>query len=258
MKLLICMITHNRLEWSKKTFETLKETIQVPHRIIIVDNASDDGTRSWVVSLMATNQIDGHILNNENHYPGKATNMGWSKGLELFGDETTHLMRSDNDMEYLDGWDIHAADAFRAFPELGQFSLMSEMQNHPPEEQHMHQRIVSRGGVSINSYLATVSGQAIFPKEIWTEHGIRWVEHDWTEQSQEAPRMSLAIRRAGLGICQSVPTLCKHLSLGAYDEYYEYHEKTFKRRGGVMWDRFQERIQAEREGKYENGQRVRK
>ena len=250
------MITYNRLDWSKETFAQIKNTIIVPHRFIIVDNNSNDGTQDWIEGLLSTNQIDDRIINKENEYPGKACNQGWEKGLRKWENEITHIMRTDNDMTFEYGWDIHAADAFRAFPNLGQFSLMSGMQHHPEAEQHNHQQIISQNGVAINVKQATVSGHAIFPKEIWTKRGIRWVEHRWKEQSQEAPRMSLAVRSAGYQVCQTVPTVCKHMSLGNYDEYLDYHEETFRRRGGVMWARFQERLEAERAGKYENGQRI--
>ena len=113
-----------------------------------------------------------------------------------------------------------------------------------------------RDGVCINVKQPTVSGHAVFDLNTIVENSIEWVEHDWKESSQEAPRMSLAVRNAGKLVCQSVPTLCKHMSLGAYSEYEEYHEATFRRRGGVMWDRYQERLAAERDGKYEDGQRV--
>ncbi len=98
MKLLIVLITYNRLEYTKRTLRYLWDTIQVPYYLVIVDNNSDDGTREYLKTLEKRNRADMVIYNPDNYYPGKATNIGWETGLTVYP-EATHLMRLDNDME---------------------------------------------------------------------------------------------------------------------------------------------------------------
>ena len=84
MNLLICLITYNRLDYTKRTLRSLWATIEVPYYLIIVDNASTDGTQEYLGSLVERNRADQVIFNDENYYPGKAANIGWSEGLKEY------------------------------------------------------------------------------------------------------------------------------------------------------------------------------
>lgn len=62
MRLLIVIVTFNRLEYTKKTLRMLLDTVEVPHYIIAVDNNSTDGTQKYLESLVKRNKIDKVIL----------------------------------------------------------------------------------------------------------------------------------------------------------------------------------------------------
>src|SRR6478752_7157795 len=122
MKLLIVLITYNRLEYTKRTLRTLFSTIEVPYYLVAVDNNSSDGPQQYLESLKARNKLDMVILNPDNYYPGKACNIGWKAGLEAYP-QATHLMRLDNDMAFERGWDEYAAEYFETIDRLGQLGL---------------------------------------------------------------------------------------------------------------------------------------
>src|SRR5579859_4802723 len=120
MKLLICLISYNRLAYTQRTLKSLRATISVPYYLVAVDNASTDGTQAWLTEQLQNNSINEVIFNNHNKYPGAACNAGWAVGLKNFP-QATHLMRCDNDREfYRKGWDQTAIDYFDTFTNLGQ------------------------------------------------------------------------------------------------------------------------------------------
>src|SRR4051812_24064496 len=109
MKLLTCIVSYNRLEYTKKTVYSWLETKFVDDILVIVDNDSTDGTREWFDSFVVNMNAKpdrpayGIMKNERNLFPGAATNIGWHSGLKLF-DDVDLLHRSDNDVEYLPGW----------------------------------------------------------------------------------------------------------------------------------------------------------
>ena len=68
MNLLIVLITHDRLAYTKRTLRDLWDTIQVPYHLIVVDNASTDGTQEYLSGLLERNRIDSMILNETKHW----------------------------------------------------------------------------------------------------------------------------------------------------------------------------------------------
>lgn len=89
MKRLIVLVTYNRLGYTKRTLRALWDTIEVPYYLVIADNASTDGTKEYLEGLPARNRADKVIINPDNYYPGKATNIGWAEGLKEYP-EATH------------------------------------------------------------------------------------------------------------------------------------------------------------------------
>ncbi len=161
MRLLIVVVTFNRLSYSKQTLRDLWNTIDVPHYIVVVDNNSSDGTQKYMQSLVKRNRIDKFIANPDNYYPGKATNIGWAEGLKDF--DATHLMRLDNDMHLEKGWDVAASDYFSKIPELGQLGLDHEAIEHPKAGL----RVMEINGKQLNPWPGCVGGPNIIRRKIW-------------------------------------------------------------------------------------------
>ena len=62
----IILITFNRLSFTKKTFDSIVNRTNTPYRLIVVDNNSDDGTRSFLQEKKGEGLIDELILMDEN------------------------------------------------------------------------------------------------------------------------------------------------------------------------------------------------
>ena len=95
------VITWNRLKLNKHFLESYHRTVpRDAGELIVVDNASTDGTKEWLESKYANGEIDKLILNHENYYLGKAFNQGMAKA----NPRSEYIGKFDNDGYFEDGW----------------------------------------------------------------------------------------------------------------------------------------------------------
>jgi len=234
MKLLIVLITFNRLAYTKKTLKYLHDTIDVhtDYHLVVVDNNSTDGTQEYLKNLLKRNRIDQLILNPKNYYPGKACNIGWFEGLKKYP-QATHLMRLDNDMCLLKGWDLKAAEYFENIPELGQLGLDHNAVAGPEAQG----KRLTLNGMTINHWPGNVGGPNIISKAVW-DKGIIYDEQPWhtdgpgTRPLQEDSKFSQLIMVKGFIMGHWTDRLGYTFADETnWHEYPEYYEKTFKERG---------------------------
>lgn len=226
MKLLIALITYNRLEYTKRTLRNLHRTIQVPYFLVVVDNNSTDGTREYLEAHKKRNKIDHVILNPDNYYPGKATNIGWSEGLKLYP-QATHLCRLDNDMDFAMGWDLRAEEYFHKIERLGQLGL--DFDGSEGKSGRMY------NGYELREFPGCVGGPNIIHKHIFTG-GTRYDEMRWNDgrksKLQEDSLYSKKIKDKGY----LVGHMDERLSWTFADEsnwadFPKYYEQTMSDRG---------------------------
>jgi glycosyltransferase involved in cell wall biosynthesis len=225
MKLLITMITYNRLQYTKKTLRSLWATIQVPYFLIIVDNASTDGTQAYLANLVERNRANQVIFNDKNLYPGKATNIGWTEGLEEYS-EATHLMRLDNDMHFEKGWDAMAENYFKNIDRLGQLGLdFDGGENKMPQYYN---------GMGLVEWPGCVGGPNIIKRSIF-ESGIRYDETPWEgsrSRMQEDSKFSREIKKDGWLVGHMDERLSWTFATKEnWKDYPDYYKKTMYDRG---------------------------
>lgn len=230
MKLLIALVTYNRLAYSQRTLRNLLKTIEVPYFLVAVDNASTDGTVEWLKGHQKRNKIDHVILNPDNYYPGKATNIAWEEGLKLYP-EATHLMRLDNDMHLEKGWDTAAESYFKAIPELGQLGLDHEAIEHPKAAL----RVMEVNGKQLNPWPGCVGGPNIIRRSIW-DMGLRYLELMWNDGRnsplQEDSQFSKAIQNKGYLTGHMTENLSRTFANETnWHEFKDYYIKTMADRG---------------------------
>ncbi len=230
MKLLIVLVTYNRLGYTKRTLRALWDTIEVPYYLVIADNASTDGTKEYLEGLPARNRADKVIINPDNYYPGKATNIGWAEGLKEYP-EATHLMRLDNDMHLEKGWDTLAEGYFKAIPELGQLGLDHEAIEHPKAGL----RVMDINGKKLNPWPGCVGGPNIIRRKIW-DAGIKYPELMWNDGRksplQEDSMFSKAIQNQGFLTGHMTENLSRTFANESnWKDYPEYYKKTMEDRG---------------------------
>lgn len=233
MKLLIVLITYNRLAYTKKTLRYLHKSIgdDQDYHLLVVDNNSTDGTKAYLKQLLGRQRIDQLVLNPENYYPGKACNIGWSEGLKVYP-EATHLMRLDNDMYLKAGWDSEAAKYFAAIPELGQLGLDYSAVAGPEAQG----KRLTLGGVTINHWPGCVGGPCIIQRAVW-DKGIRYDESRWQVAAtgpslQEDSKLSQEIMYKGFIMGHWTDDFGHTFADESnWSDYPDYYRKTFTERG---------------------------
>lgn len=225
MKLVIALITFNRLEYTKRTLRSLWDTLEQPYYLIVIDNNSTDGTQKYLKTLKERGRVDKIILNPDNYYPGKATNIAWTEGLKDYP-QATHLVRVDNDMHFEKGWDIKAEQYFRTIDRLGQLGLDFEAgENKAPEFYN---------GMGIIEWPGCVGGPNIIRREIF-DSGLKYDEMRWAGSGspiQEDSQLSRKIKDDGWLIGHMDERLSwTFANKDNWQDYPEYYKKTMTDRG---------------------------
>lgn len=233
MKLLICLVTHNRLRYTRKTLRQLWGSVSddADYYLVVVDNASTDGTQEYLKDLKNRGRINQAVLNPENYYPGKACNIAWEKAMKVY--RPTHLMRLDNDMALKKGWDRRVEEYFRAIPELGQLGIEHEAIETPQAEDK--RRVIN--GMEINEWPGVVGGPMVMPRKLW-DLGVRYDETPWHADNPQIPaiqedsKLSQSIQAKGYLVAHAQEELGRTFANQSnWSEFPEYYKKTMTQRG---------------------------
>lgn len=121
--LTVILVAHNRLEYTKRTIESLIKTVPNAH-FIFVDNDSTDGTKEYIRDLVSIPELAGisyAIEIPENVGWGKAVNLaleGASEGI-AFDISTEYVLISNNDVGYSEGWLDTCIGLNEKYPQIG-------------------------------------------------------------------------------------------------------------------------------------------
>ncbi len=111
----IVILTYNQLEYTKLTINSIREHTKVPYEIIVIDNASSDGTIDY---LKAQKDVRG-IFNQENiGFPS-----GCNQGMEISTGEYVVLL--NNDVIVSDNWLDGLIECADSMPSIGIVGPMS-------------------------------------------------------------------------------------------------------------------------------------
>jgi len=94
----IIILTYNQLEYTKACIDAIIKNTYNYYEIIVVDNASQDGTADWLKEH--ARRITKVILNAEN----KGVPAGWNQGLEAANPDSDYYMMLNNDVIVSDDW----------------------------------------------------------------------------------------------------------------------------------------------------------
>lgn len=116
----VIVITHNRLEYTKLTIESLLKTVPDAKILVYDNNSLEDGMYEYIASLH-------HYYKNIQSYPSDI-NQGWGTAINKAYDKITlydddMVLLSNNDVEYKDGWYDESLKLYEKYPQIGILGL---------------------------------------------------------------------------------------------------------------------------------------
>jgi GT2 family glycosyltransferase len=194
------LVSYNRVDLTVETLDSWRQTTEAPgltRSLVIVDNGSSPAT----IERLLGERWGSLLLLGHNHFPGYATNRGWS----LMPPETTLLQRIDNDTRFLPGW---TADMLAAFddPAVGQFGP-----------------IAAGDEELIAMPVWPVGGNSIIRREVY-DSGVRYHEEPWSPgfRSDDSALFDDIRERGWKRAWGSTPGIV-YLTDGDVDYYEETH-----------------------------------
>lgn len=125
----VVVVTYNRVEFTKRTLDSLLKTVPEA-RIYIYDNAStEEGMKELLDSYLSKGNVNIHDSDQ---------NFGWGKAVnEVFDNITVYdddfVLLSNNDVEYSDDWYEKALALYEKYPNIGILGLWKHP-NHGVKE----------------------------------------------------------------------------------------------------------------------------
>lgn len=128
-KVAIFSLTYDRLEYTKKCFESLDKTAGYPFTHFIIDNGSTDGTKEWLESNRDFSPEQFVIFNEKNKGISAASN----QALEYISKEDFDIIvKVDNDCLFLtDGWLAKMVDIWKANHRMAMSCYVQGLRDNP-------------------------------------------------------------------------------------------------------------------------------
>ena len=110
----IIVLTWNRKDLIEGFIESFLRNTDTPSRLIVIDNASSDGTSEYLLSLKDTEKCSFKIiLNNEN----KGFVGGMNQGIVV--SDAPYVCLANNDLLFTRGWLEEIINIFQKYPKAG-------------------------------------------------------------------------------------------------------------------------------------------
>ena len=185
------------LNWNRgdllcRAVESYVRTISVSHEVVIVDNSSTDGSQEF---------ISGFCQDRPNFrcslLPANEGGTALNAGTDTLRGQFLHF--SENDFEYLPGWDKKMMAQFEAFPKLGQLSVVSPFRQPGEMGDDAPARAMKQGERTIYVTDFNVLTTSMIRREIW-DKGLRWKNYDCRIKFPHDGEFSADVRRAGYDV----------------------------------------------------------
>jgi len=131
-RLSLVFAASNGLELTCQAIRSARECTKTPYEIIVVDNASDDGTSDWLRGQGDVKTIRSDELLSY----GAAVNLGLAEASQ----ESKYLAVLNNDLVFTEGWDamlIETIEHPEWLPGVDRIGIAGPMSNHVAGFQHL-------------------------------------------------------------------------------------------------------------------------
>ncbi|WP_059041715.1 glycosyltransferase family 2 protein [Paenibacillus rubinfantis] len=168
VSLLTILLSWNRPELLEQTINSYHKTITCTFKLVVVDNGSDTETTHLLSEL--SQKFDFDVLYLEENIGGEAFNLILDRDYNY-----KYVHFSENDLEYLPGWDEQIIKKLNLFHQIGQISLFSPVPQTEIGEiwEAKNAKLISREGLSFYITDQNVGTSSVVRKEL-IEQGLRW------------------------------------------------------------------------------------
>jgi glycosyltransferase involved in cell wall biosynthesis len=212
----IVILTYNRLNILRNCISAIKRFTFDPHEIIVVNNASTDGTREFLDSIQSPSLIPIHCPQN---FGVTARNFGFDRATGDF------IAQIDDDVEVLPGWDTKCLEVFARDSSIGLVGQQGGLiKTWMDVHSHVHQ---TRDG-----YVDYMTGFCMMMRNV----GLRYDEAFapfWHEELM----YSLDMKALGYRLYR-IDGLCIHHSARTTLVDWEVHDRNLKR----CYDKYKDKI----------------
>jgi GT2 family glycosyltransferase len=127
----LMMVTYNRLDLTKKTFETTLSNTGCSYNLIIIDNNSEDDTVNWLNQNCKNEYIQNLLICRLKENKGIC--YGRNMGLKLYDENfnTPYLCTLDNDVICNRNWLLNSCDLLNFNKTFGACGVNFEDKNFP-------------------------------------------------------------------------------------------------------------------------------
>lgn len=168
-----CMVTYNRLDFTKKALSSILMNTRYPHVITVIDNNSTDGTREYLQSLKNSGVIKNLVLLDDNIGFAKASNIAW-----MLEPDAAYYVRCDNDMVVQKpNWLIDMVAIAEKIPSIAVLGYNVEPKSYPIKDIQGIRFRVKKG--NIGGGCVFVSKQAHNKLGFWCEDYGLYGEEDF-------------------------------------------------------------------------------
>jgi predicted O-linked N-acetylglucosamine transferase (SPINDLY family)/glycosyltransferase involved in cell wall biosynthesis len=123
----ICIVTFNRLEFTRQAIESISKHTSYPHVITVVDNGSNDGTQEYLKGLKEVGIVKNVILLESNVGVAKASNIAWEQE-----PNSLYYLKYDNDIVIQkNSWLSDLVSVIDAVPGVGVIGYNFEQKSYP-------------------------------------------------------------------------------------------------------------------------------
>lgn len=215
MKVAIYTLTMNRLDYTKRMYESMKRAGH-PFKWVVVDNGSTDGTVEWLDGKARTK------FNKENVGISKGSN----QALDLIGDDYSLIIKTDNDCEFLtDNWLKDIVDFYEKQRRFILSPRVEGLRDNPggvPRTQYIY---VGEHFLGLAPHLGGIC--CIAPSSIYEK--FRWEEDDFLHGDQDYVFSQYAIKN-GYMLAYLENIIVEHqegtiLQQKKYPDYFEARKK---------------------------------
>jgi len=110
----LIVLSYKRKEYLEKSLRSMQLNTRYPHQIIVMDDASDEETQTYLFAMMRAKKIS-HVLFNADHNQGIGVAM--NRGFAIARGDI--VMKLDTDLLYKPGWLTEVVRLLDTHPKIG-------------------------------------------------------------------------------------------------------------------------------------------